>query len=1005
MEAYYRNDVFFNEDSLNFQSLEWLDFNESIEELEEDTYGPTNDTYIIRCFGSLKDGTSVSVNITDFTPFFYIKVPDAWRKKDINLFLDSLSDTSTLSKAGKKWYPMKRYTNSIVKKSCIIQKKCDFDGFTGEKQYSMLRLVFNNSQAHSACARLINDHNTSKTNIKGIDFKLKIYESSLPSILRFFHIRDIKPSGWINIKNFKVEQIKKSHCQIEVTARWTELNYLDNNENANFLQASFDIETFSGDLHSFPSPLNKEDAVIQIGTTFKKQNDPNFLVKHVICLKECAKIDDPDVIVECYDTEKEVLFAWKKLLIKMDPDIIYGYNSDSFDCWYIHQRAVFLKCEKTFMLGIGKLTDEYAECSVSSFSSSAYGTTEFRRMTIPGRINFDIMIFIQREYKLKKYTLNFVSESFLKENKIDLDAKEMFKIYHRGSPEDIKKIAEYCVQDTCLPQKLVDTLLIIQTQISMSNVSCVPIKYLIEKGQQIKTFSLITKFCRNLNYVVPSLFNYSTSEYKSKTTEDSDSEDDEEDEKFTGAVVLKPKKGAYFEPVCTLDFKSLYPSIMMAYNLCHSTNVKNKKFLNLPGYKYTEYEWEDLAKDDKKKTILDSDGNPVYIKHNVTYAYKKDVEGIQGVLPVILDGLVESRQNYKDLMKKAKKEGNFALANVFDKSQLAVKVTMNSVYGFLGANMLPNKKIAATVTYVGRTMIEKTKNFLEKEFSPAEVVYGDTDSCFVKFNTKLHLNYKSECNRINNLKVVTEHDTNYLNKLKTQLIAETINIGKKAAKEITEALFKYPISLEYEKVNMPCILLSKKRYIINKYEEDPEKYSQTSSGIVLNRRDNFPLVQKLYRQIMDILMNMICIDSKEKAKALDLLNGIIKQLTENTIDPEQLIIIKTYKPPKKNHNLPQLALVKKLTERDPNNAPRFNDKIPYLIEDTGSLKALPQYLKVEDPKYFKENGCKLDAEYYINYLMNPICELLEPFFEDSKKIFKDAIKEYKMKRKLDLKKV
>lgn len=1422
MEDYYRKDVEFSDSTINFQSLDWSESNEepydvSGSETEETSfYSQTKEKYIIRCFGVSDHGHSVCVNIENFTPFYFVKVPMKWKKKDINPFIDNLIETEIKSKKDNLYFAMKRFSDSFVRSKCILVNKKDFYGFTGEKEYRFLRLVFNNSYAFSTSSRIIAQHNEGKCRIKGINFILKLYESNLNPVLKFFHLKNIQPTNWITCNKFTFPEEKVSNCQIEISADWSDLQPFNNKTSAKILQASFDIETDSSDGHSFPSPYNKEDSVIQIATSFKVYGEKDFLVKHLITLKNCSPIESSDgipIIIESYNTEKEVILAWKKLLVKMSPDIIYGYNSDSFDFWYIHERSVLLRCNNEF-LKLGKLISIPGKLELKTFTSSAYGTTEYRRLKIPGIINFDILIFLQREYKLTSYKLDNVAKLYLNENKVPMDIKEMFRMFKRGRADDISEIGLYCVQDTCLPQKLVDNLLIFQTQISMSNVSFVPVKYLIERGQQIKTFSLITKSTSKLNYLVPVINNIDPDEindFKKPRNIDSDSDDDyDDDNEFVGATVLKPMAGCYYEPVVTLDFKSLYPSIMMAHNMCYSTIVEKDKYLNLPGYMYNTHNWTDPKKDDKGKVITDSEGIPLTTEHSITFATK---ENIQGILPNILQGLVNSRQEYKDLMKTAYKSGDKMLGDVYDKNQQAVKVTMNSIYGFVGAQMLPCKKIAATVTAVGRQMIAGSKEYVETNYIGSEVVYGDsvtgdtpillrdrltkrifiktidsicenwveypefkmfdetirlekqysttylevwsdkgwnpikklirhktskkiyrvlthtgcvdvtedhslcnekgekvkptevkvgdnllhsfptefneiketkvfmkkkvletfkckgcnieqdvnnfykasnikrgyssqckdclyykksthpvrnimkdfkfenyilteneakcwgffqgdgscgkytcksgvkaswalnnndlvrlnyfkdllekiepvkfkildtlnssgvyklvpvgsliymvdkyrklfydtfdcnaegdkykivpncilnaskeiktaywegyheadggktngynnknpsfavkgkigamcmyylirsigfdmylnlsthpkkqemywlnmikdtkrsknnikkiiekrqvnteefvydietefgkfnagvgqltianTDSLFLQFNTKLQRKYEEECKN-------EKTDKEYLNKLKREVIAEAMELGKKAGKELTKSLFKYPISLDFEKVNMPCILLSKKRYIINKYEENADEYKQTSKGIVLNRRDNFKLIKELYTSIVDIVMNMVHKDSKDKLKIYELIENTIQGIINTTIDLDKLIITKTYKPVKKNENLPQIALVKKLTERDPAGAPRYNDKIPYVIIDTNSLTPLPQYQKVEDPDYVKERGLSLDAEYYINYLEKPISELLKFFIENPNDLFKIPLKQYKIQRK------
>ena len=123
---------------------------------------------------------------------------------------------------------------------------------------------------------------------------------------------------------------------------------------------------------------------------------------------------------------------------------------------------------------------------------------------------------------------------------------------------------------------------------------------------------------------------------------------------------------------------------------------------------------------------------------------------------------------------------------VYDGQQLAIKVSMNSIYGFTGATFgrLPDKRIASATTAQGRHSIEISKKFAEENYD-CEVIYGDTDSIYVKFNTP------------------------YTGK---KHFDECFRIAQECSDRITENLFKKPMELEFEKMMYPFYLFTKKRY-------------------------------------------------------------------------------------------------------------------------------------------------------------------------------------------------
>lgn len=157
-----------------------------------------------------------------------------------------------------------------------------------------------------------------------------------------------------------------------------------------------------------------------------------------------------------------------------------------------------------------------------------------------------------------------------------------------------------------------------------------------------------------------------------------------------------------------------------------------------------------------------------------------------GVVPALLEDLAAFRKKAKKDMAAAKAAGDTWAEALFNGRQNAFKITMNSVYGFLGATkgILPCVPIAASVTATGREMIKQTKHLAETLAPGSRVIYGDTDSVMVIFDVGPD----------------KRHDMH-----------AHFDIATRVAEEISKT-FKAPNELEFEKTYYPYLLFSKKRY-------------------------------------------------------------------------------------------------------------------------------------------------------------------------------------------------
>ena len=708
-----------------------------------------------------------------------------------------------------------------------------------------------------------------------------------------------------------------------------------------------------------------------------------------------------------------------------------------------------------------------------TLSSSALGDNFLKYINMEGRVVIDLMKEVQRGHNLDTYKLDYVAQHFingkikdikyLKEQnkyqlkvdnptgiqngiyirigeekyiveninydtntiiidgiysdidgdkwglaKDDVSPQDIFECM-RGSDDDRAKVARYCIQDCALCNYLMIKLEIVANNIGMSNVCSIPFSYIFLRGQSVKIFSLIAKYCKENNFLIPyqdkkwkcEVCNFNNSSFddicqRSKKNDEICGCPKPENEGYEGAIVLHPKPGIYDDaPISVLDYASLYPSSMISENISHDTIVLDSKYDNLPGYEYVDITY-DLFKgkgDDKKKI------------GEQTCRFAQFPNSEKGLLPRILQKLLKQRKstrkkitwktislksgdtykgnivgddnniiklkvedkdtieiNKDDIDSKVDTYNEFQKA-VLDGLQLAYKVTANSLYGFVGAptSQLFMKELAASTTATGRNLIMSAKKFAEEEYN-CEVVYGDTDSIFIKL-PPLSCYEKFG------------HETEEKN-----ILQYNVTVGEELSDGF-QKLLKPPHCLEWEKMFYPFIIFSKKRYVGNLYEHDVYKFKQKSMGIVLKRRDNANIVKIIYGGIINKILN-----GEGVKKSLEFLHNSLEKLSNGEYPLEELIVTKTLRGFYKNpQQIAHKVLADRMKKRDPGSAPQSNDRVPYVYIQTkeDKNKKLLQGEKIEDPKFIIENNLTPDYGHYIsNQIMKPCLQLYSMVLED-----------------------
>jgi DNA polymerase elongation subunit (family B) len=952
--------------------------------------------YIVDVFGRLDDDRVAKVRLTGFHPYFYLRSEDGETKDDMYTSIGSM-----MSKEGKFLSGMK------------ISQEMKLDamrGFSGLTPIRVWKLTFNGIIMMKMVVKALKSAKLGKREIVLED----IYEANLPPYIRLFHEMDISPASPISFDAEEEEPEDDENVDVCFTVSYDEIKP-ESSANVPMYIAGYDIETYS-ESGNFPVASNPSDEIIQIGVSFRYTDDLLSSYKRFVFVSgTCtASKDDTVIFVSCRD-EKHLLEEFMKCVRFENPDIIAGYNTFGFDDSYIADRCAYNRL--IFNIGRIEIDDwrnrgsvTYAHTEAKKFELAS-GTFAVRYLKVPGRLAIDLLLSVRREQNLDSYKLDSVANTFLRDkvikieriddlnikiytkstrglfvgnlvrfdvmtnttnpyregekfqviqkdektfivqsetqilhdlssddisklewsfSKDDTSAQEMFAS-HRGSADDRAIIAKYCIQDCDLVLTLMAKLDTLVNARGMADVCRVPIQYIFLRGQGIKIYSAVVYQASKRNQIIMT------------------QEGLEGDTSYEGAIVLPPKIGMYLDqPIPVLDFNSLYPSNMIAYNLSPDTLVYVKTFtatgkkirqegsdgtdLIAKGYKIDEVSY-DTFDEEKKPSGRITCG---FVQPN------SDPRTV-GVLPLTLDILLKKRKETRKLIEKTDDD---AQKSVLNGLQLAYKVVANSVYGQCGSRTSPIRRleVAACTTAVGRQKIFDAKKIVETEFG-GEVIYGDTDSIFIKFATRD--------------------------------LAESIELGKKAAERITAAGRKAH-KIEYEKTFYPFILFCRKRYMGMMYEDDIKKCKRKTMGVALKRRDNAPIVKDVFGGALDSLMEHRSIKVAEK-----LVKDMLVKVMKNEYPLEKFILSKQLRDDYKNPGqIAHRVLADRMEERDAGNKPQVGDRLSYIYV-SNRRDEKKQGDKIESVDYVREKKLKPDVEFYItNQIQNPVAQLFALAIED-----------------------
>lgn len=635
-------------------------------------------------------------------------------------------------------------------------------------------------------------------------------------------------------------------------------------------------------------PTSDEDPIVLISLAF----DPPWRgQENVVMVAKNIKCTRKDVIPS--EGEDDMLRKLGFILDEYDPTVIGGYNSNGFDIPYITDRAK--------RLGVS--------LSMSRDGRSAWCKSYMGKSTVSlnGRISLDMLPAVKAldKYRLKSYRLANVAKEILDIEKLDVKPSEMKELW--AGPE-INKFISYSRRDALLVLELIKKTGVLEKYIALAKASGAFLQVVVNGGQS----SMIeAKLIRE----------YNAEGYVMGTKQAMDEDDIAQVE---GAIVLDPKVGLT-EDVIILDFKSLYPTTMIARNLCYTTEIRDE----CP---------------DCNLIISPSGGRFV------------PPEIRKGIVPRVLEKLLDERIKAKTAMRDPNiSEGE---RKRLDAKQYAMKILLNSFYGYSGyaRARLYSPVIANSVTSYGRENLLKTKRIIEdnrcfdfgNDRYMLQVIAGDTDSTLINIKGK-YIDFN------------TAH-----------------GIGMQIAEIVTSGLPK-PMELVFEAYAKRILILAKKHYAMYRFETE-DKGEIKAKGIETVRRDWCNFTSMGLTKCLEIILVEGDVDA-----ALAQARKTIASIKNPTPDIfNDLIMSRTLTRKPENYMQPQphAELVKKLEHRGVFKY-AIGDRIPFIIV-TGQRKsgrrAEMMTLRAEDPEYAIENNLKIDADYYLSkQLLPPLLRMFESF--------------------------
>ncbi|KAK4198463.1 putative DNA polymerase zeta catalytic subunit [Triangularia verruculosa] len=618
-------------------------------------------------------------------------------------------------------------------------------------------------------------------------------------------------------------------------------------------------------------------------------------------------------------TELELMNKIVEIVRTHDPDILTGYEVHGSSWGYLMERAG-RQYEYDLCNEFSRMKWESPSFGKSGREADRWGFNTTSMIHVTGRHVINVWRAMRGELNLLQYTMENVVWHLLHRRIPHFSWKDLTEWYSSGRPRDLTKVLRYHLKRTKMNIEILEANELIPRTSEQARLLGVDFFSVFSRGSQFKVESIMFRIAKPENFV---LISPSRKQVGSQNALE------------CLPLVMEPQSNFYTSPVLVLDFQSLYPSVMIAYNYCYSTclgRIVNWRGTSKMGF--TEYKRREGLLKLLEPHINIAPNGMMYCKPNIR----------KSLLAKMLTEILETRVMVKSGMKQDKDDKT--LQQLLNNRQLALKLLANVTYGYTSASFsgrMPCSEIADSIVQTGRETLERAIAYIHSVARwRADVVYGDTDSLFV------HLPGRTR--------------------------EQAFAIGAEIAKEITD-MNPRPMKLKFEKVYQPCVLLAKKRYVGYKYEFPGQKVPELDAkGIETVRRDGTPAEQKVEEKALRILFETADLSKVKEYFQTQCLKIMTGSVSVQDFCFAREVKLGTYSAKGPG---PAGALIagKKMAE-DVRAEPQYGERVPYVVA-TGApgARLIDRCIAPEELLERAETeGLELDADYYIEKNLVPPLE-------------------------------